>query len=86
MARFSLRNKKKLVEAFDVEYYNLLIESLKAYFGDEDLVIKEHKYEGLSQKIIHVPNVQPNTDSYFEFVVLRRRFDVYNLAYYSAAG
>lgn len=32
--RFALRNKTKLINAFDEDYYNLLIESLKQYFAN----------------------------------------------------
>lgn len=83
--RYALRNKKKIVAALGVDYHSLLIKSLDLFFK-EDEPIQEHKYEGMNQKIIHVPNAQPNTDGLFEFAIISKRFDVYHLAYYSAIG
>lgn len=83
MSRFSLRNKDKIINSFGQRYCDLLIDSLTDHFKDNK-VIEEHTYEGVNFKIIHVPNIQPKTDSIFEFAITSKMFDVYNLAYYSA--
>ena len=83
--RFSLRNKEKLIKSFDEKYYNLLISSLTNYFNTHIEII-EYEYPSEKYKIIHVNNAQPNTDSIFEFYIISKVFNVYNLAYKSAIG
>lgn len=84
--RFALRNKSKLVKSFGVDYYQLLIDSLTQYFKDRK-EIPEHSLGGVDKyKFIFVPNIQPNSDSEFEFAVVEKTYDVYKLAYYSAHG
>jgi len=85
MPRFALRNQRKIEGAFCREYLNLLIRSLKAHFACHD-EIEELTYHNEKYKVIHVENVQPNTDSLFEFYVIRKTYDVYLLAYKGAAG
>ena len=89
MSRFSLRNQAKIEKALGKPYLELLLKSLKLYF-ETSTEIEEHYYAHLDNgkgcQIIHVPNVQKNTDSWFEFVITRKTFNVYNLAYYSAMG
>jgi len=85
MARYALRNQKKITNAFGKDYTELLLKSLDFYFANAKY-IEEHDYEGENYKIIHANNVQPNTDSYFEFYLIEKKFDVYRLAYKSAAG
>jgi hypothetical protein len=85
MKRFTLRNKEKIVKAHGYDYYNLLMGSLESYFVKTDEIV-EYDYEGLKTKIIHVPSTFPNSQIDFEFAVISKTFDVYNLAYYSAIG
>ena len=58
--RVALRNKTKLIKAFDESYYNLLMESLKQHFKNSE-EIQTYSIEGEKYQIIDVPNVQPNT-------------------------
>jgi len=84
--RFALRNKNKIVKSFGLDYYNLLIDSLTQYFKDRT-EIPEHTLGSVEKyKFIFVPNIQPNTDSEFEFAIIEKTYDVYKLAYYSAHG
>jgi hypothetical protein len=85
MKRFTLRNKKKIIKAHGLDYCNLLMASLENYFVTTS-EITEHDYEGLNTKIIHVPSTFPNSEIDFEFAVISKTYDVYNLAYYSAIG
>lgn len=85
MPRFSLRNQDRLITAFDVVYNKLLLDSLTAHFSANETIV-EHEYQNEKYKVIHVDNVQPNTDSFFEFYVISKTYDVYNLAYKSCAG
>lgn len=83
--RFALRNKTKLIKAFDESYYNLLMESLKQHFKNSE-EIQMYSIEGEKYQIIDVPNIQPNTDNCFQFAVVRVKYDVLTLAYYSCLG
>jgi len=83
MPRFALRNQRKIEGAFCREYLNLLLRSLKAHFDSHD-EIEELTYENEKHKVIHVENVQLNTDGLFEFYMIRKTYDVYLLAYKSA--
>ena len=69
--RFALRNKTKLINAFDEDYYNLLIESLKQYFANNE-TIHSYSIEGEKCQFIDVPN--------------EKKYDVLTLAYYSCFG
>ena len=83
--RFALRNKTKLIKAFDESYYNLLMDSLKQHIANNE-TIQGYSIEGEKYQIIDVPNAQPNTDSFFQFAVVRVKYDVLTLAYYSCFG
>lgn len=87
--RFSLRNKVKIEKALGKTYLELLQGSLKAYFTHED-IIKEHFYPNLDNEkgcqVIHVPSSEKGSNSIFEFVITCKKYDVYNLAYYSVMG
>jgi hypothetical protein len=85
MKRFTLRNKEKIVRAHGFDYYNLLMASLENHFVKNE-EIAEYDYEGLKTKMIHVPSSFPKSEIDFEFAVISKTFDVYNLAYYSAIG
>jgi len=81
--RYSLRNKDKIISSLGSDYYNLLIKSLTDYFSETD-EIQEHKYEYIDNPVIHVPSGQLKSEAIFEFVIIKKQFNVYNLAYYSA--
>jgi hypothetical protein len=83
--RFSLRNQKKISGKLGQKYLDILLTSLVMHFTSTN-EIEEHTYEGEDFKVIHVPNAQPKTDSVFEFYVISKTFDVYNLAYKSTIG
>jgi len=83
--RFALRNKPKLVKAFGEDYYNLIVESLRKYFSDRS-TIEKYKIDGVNYEFINVPNIQHNTDSFFQFAIINNKYDVVMLAYYSAIG
>ena len=51
--RFALRNKTKLIKAFDESYYNLLMESLKQHFKNSE-EIQTYSIEGEKYQIIDV--------------------------------
>lgn len=86
MARYSLRNQNKIKKVLGNDFHYWLIESLKARFNDNTPII-EYLYEyDTKYKVIHIDNVQPNTDSFFELYIISKHFDVYNLAYKSCAG
>lgn len=86
MARYSLRNQNKIKKVLGNDFHYWLRQSLKARFND-NTPIQEYTYEYEPRfKFIHVDNVQPNTDSFFELCIISKHFDVYNLAYYSCAG
>jgi len=81
--RFSLRRQKKIEDALGKDFLKWLLLSLKNHFAKG--IIEELDYDPIS-KIIHVTNVQPKTDSFFELYVLNKTYNVYNLAYKSSAG
>lgn len=83
--RFSLRKKGKIINTFGEDYYKLLMNSLKAYFYNRGN-FEEHDIEGYSYPFLFVPSVQPNTDTEFQFAVVSKTFNVYNLSYFSAVG
>lgn len=85
MARYALRNHKKISNAFGEKYLKLLLKSLDNHFSTNE-IIEEKDYPSEKLKVIWVDNVQPNTDSFFEFYVIGKTFDVYRLAYKGAAG
>ena len=87
--RFSLRNQTKIEKALGKPYLELLLNSLKQYFLSCES-IEEFYYptldNGKGSNVIHVPNIQKGIDSWFEFVIVSKTFNVHNLAYYSAVG
>lgn len=79
--RFALRNRDKLIKSFGSEYYNSIVFSLKRYFESNEV----HKYniEGKKYQFIDIPNICSQTDSFFQFAIIRQRYDVLILAYYN---
>jgi hypothetical protein len=87
MIRFSLRNQKKIEDALGKDFLKWLLLSLKEYFN-KGVEPTEYQYDNdnTGYKIIHIDNVQPHTDSYFELYIIKKTYGVYNLAYKSCAG
>ena len=85
MARFSLRNQNKIKSRMGQDYIDILLASLVMHFTSHP-EIEELEYEDEPYNVICVPNAQPNSDSEFEFYVISKTFDVFNLAYKSAIG
>ncbi len=78
MARFALRNQHLIIKSLGLEFNKLLLESLKTHFNS-NVEIKENVYSD-KYSTVHVNNTQ-NIDSFFEFYVIRKTYDVYILAY-----
>lgn len=83
--RFALRNKAKLIKSFGEDYYKLLVSSLTD-FAKTNREIAAYTIEGYTYEFINIPNVQPNIDSYFQFAIVGRQYDVIHVAYYSTVG
>lgn len=83
--RFALRNKTKLIKSFGEDYYKLLISSLIA-FAKSGREITAYTIEGYNYEFVNIPNIQPKTDSCFQFAIVGRRYDIIHVAYYSAIG
>lgn len=81
--RFALRNKAKLIKSFGEDYYKLLVSSLTD-FAKSNREIAPYTIEGYSYEFVDIPNIQPKTDSYFQFAIVGRQYDVIHVAYYSA--
>ena len=81
MSRYSLRNQEKIKDTLGEDFLQWLNKSLKDHF-ENTVVIEEYSYKGGKYKYIHVQNVQPKTDSFFELYVISKIYDVYNLAYF----
>ena len=48
--RLVIRNKDKLIESFGEDYYNLLLESVKAYeYNSDDRQLEYRDWETMSQ-------------------------------------
>lgn len=82
MARFCLRNQSKIEKALGKDFLKWLLLSVKNHF-ETHKEIKEYDYPGERYKVVLCENVQPHTDSTFELYIIRKRYDVYNLAYKS---
>lgn len=86
MARFALRNQVKIKQNLGLDFHKWLMLSLKEHFAKNE-TIEEHTYPNEPRfKIIHVDNVQPKTDSFYELYVIKKKYDVFHLAYKSCAG
>ena len=83
--RFSLRNQHKIKQSLGSDFHFVLMRSIRVYFDSVESMedIKEHEYASAPYKVIHVPNIQPNTDSTFELYVISKTYNVFNLAYKS---
>lgn len=79
--RYALRNKDKLIHAFDEPFYNLLIASLKAYtYRQED--VKVMIRQGKSYRMLQVPNLQASKNTIFEFIIVGGKYDVLQVAFF----
>ena len=85
MIRFSLRNQEKIKKSLGEDFLKHLLLSLKDYFN-KGIVPIEYDYDNQQFKIIHVTNVHPRADSYFELYVISKHYNVWTLAYKSCAG
>jgi hypothetical protein len=83
--RFSLRNQNKIIKSLGNDYLQLLLNSLKKYFSDNETV-KEETIEGGKYTAIFVPSTAKNSEIDFQFIIIDKKYDVYNLAYYSSIG
>jgi hypothetical protein len=89
--RYSLRNQKKIADRLGKDYLELLLKSLDAYFKDRTEEVPEYgktDKEGNDTGMIYImiPSVAKNSEMEFQFVLLSKTYNVYNLAYYSAVG
>jgi hypothetical protein len=83
--RFALRNQDKIAESLGKDYLETLRKSLMAYFAERD-EIPEYDIEGGKYRAITVPNSRRGSEIEFVFVIIRKKYDVYNLAYYTSMG
>jgi len=81
MARFALRNQKKISDAYGEPFLICLLQSLTVHFKNNPEIKTETEYTNEPYPVIHVQNSQARTDSTFELYVIRVVYDVYNLAY-----
>jgi hypothetical protein len=86
MARYALRNQKKIAESLGENFLKWLLKSLDQHFANHPEINYESGYTNQPYPVIHVKNAQPKTDSIFELYVTKVVFDVYNLAYKSCMG
>jgi hypothetical protein len=83
--RFSLRNQNKIIKSLGNDYLQLLLNSLEKYFKENE-TIKGEMIEGGKHNAIFVHSVAKNSEIDFQFIIISKKFDVYNLAYYSSIG
>lgn len=82
MARYALRNQAKIKKALGEKFLNLLIVSLDKHFERIDALISTHFDEEDNRTYMSVAHPQGGNGAEFLFVVIRKTFDVYNLAYF----
>ena len=78
MPRFSLRNQDKIAKHYDRKYVERMLNSLKIYFEAGN--IEKIQIEGDRFPVIFV-NDSGHTVNDFVFYVIRKTYDVYNLAF-----
>jgi len=83
MPRFSLRNQDKIAKHYDEKYVKRMLDSLKIYF--EAGKIEEIQIEGDKFPVIMLDDCG-HTVNMFVFYVIRKTYDVYNLAYKEVIG
>lgn len=88
--RYTLRNQEKIAARLGDDYLKLLVDSLNSYFKNREKVPDEYGEEGVDRDAgrtyLMIPSVAKNSEIDFQFVLLRRIYNVYHLAYYSAVG
>lgn len=82
--RFSLRNQSKISDKLGESFLHWLLKSLDYYFKNTEDIIEYDYDKKYSYKIIHVNNIQHNSDSVFELYIISKKYDVFNLAYKSS--
>jgi len=76
--RYALRNQKKIKTFLGVAAFNAIIKSLNAYFKLEQEI--ELEKTDTNYQAIRIPNTEKEGSS-ISFYVIRKTFDVYNLAF-----
>jgi hypothetical protein len=84
--RYTLRNKHKISKSLGNDFLKWLEASIANHFNTHEVIEIETEYVNEPFPIIHVCNVQPHTDSFYELYVISITFDVYLLAYKSCCG
>lgn len=76
MARYSLRNQKKISDVLGKSELNKMLSSLNTYFANAEYieVYREGPHDTIKCK---------TTDGTLEFYLLSKKYDVYNLAFKS---
>ena len=78
--RYSLRNKSKIESAYGEKFYKRLIDSLDQEFNNPNFNPELKEMEGEKYPVIDV-NDAGHTCGLILFYVIRKTFDVYNLAF-----
>ena len=87
MARYALRNQHKIKASLGEEYLKLLIDSLDQFFRKAETIdLVKNEPDKDKHLYLLVPSVHPSSEIEFQFVLIRKMYDVYNLAYYSSIG
>lgn len=88
--RYSLRKQNEISKRLGSDYLKLLLDSLNAYFKDrtepiEEIgEVKDNKETG--RTYVFIPSSFKNYEIEFQFVLLSKTMNVYNLSYFSSIG
>lgn len=82
--RYSLRNQHKILKQFDQKYLDRMIRSLEAHFK-ANKEIEEIETRAEAYPYILVDDID-HTVNIFEFYVIKKIYDVYNLAFKGIIG
>lgn len=78
MARYSLRNKKKISDKLGIKNLTRIVTSLNEAFKTD--LIELHSVEGEKHQILNI-NDTGHSCGLILFYVIRKTYDVYNLAF-----
>lgn len=84
MARYTLRNKEKIAQAFDQAYLSRMVSSLDSHFSDSK-EIEEHDSGDNRYNMILVDDIGHSVNM-FEFYIIKKTYDVYLLAFKGIIG
>ena len=88
--RYSLRKQKEIADRLGADYLKLLLDSLNTYFKDRTEPVPEIGEEGdgknTGRTYVFIPSVFKNSEIEFQFVLLSKTMNVYNLSYFSSIG